>query len=118
MLSDSDLLFCDPDTGARRGPTWWKKAFVGAVAKAGLPVCDAEGHKRTPHSLRHTLNTLLLVEGVSPILVREYLGWSEDGHKLTKVQRGYTHFSVTDMTGLVQTIDRVFATLIRRSEAV
>lgn len=88
------------------------------VTNAALPACDADGHKRTPHSLRHSLNTILLADGVSPILVREYLGWSEDSHKLTKVQRGYTHFSVTDMNGLVQTIDKVFAPLVRRSEAV
>jgi hypothetical protein len=44
----------------------------------------------------------------------EYLGWSEDSHKLTKVQRGYTHFSVTDMKGLVDTIDRVFEPILKR----
>jgi len=33
---------------------------------------------------------------------------------LTKVQRGYTHFSVTDMKGLVDTIDRVFEPILKR----
>jgi len=115
MLLDDDLLFCDPSTAARRGSTWWKKGFVGAMVKSGLSACDAEGHKRTPHSLRHTLNTILLAEGVSPILVREYLGWGEDSHKLTKVQRGYTHLSSVDMQGLVDTIDRVFEPILKRS---
>jgi hypothetical protein len=55
------------------------------------------------------LNTLLLVHGVSPILIREYLGWSEDSQKLTRVQQGYTHFSVMDMAGLVATIDGIFS---------
>jgi len=81
MLSDDDLLFCNPVSGERRGTAWWRKNFLSAMEKAELSVFDSYGHKRTPHSLRHTLNTILLAEGVSPILVREYLGWSEDSHK-------------------------------------
>jgi len=114
MCSDDDLLFCNPVSGERRGTAWWRKNFLGAMHKARLSLFDSDGHKRTPHSLRHTLNTILLADGVSPILVREYLGWSEDSHKLTRVQRGYTHFSVTDMKGLVDTIDRVFEPIIKK----
>lgn len=116
MLDENDLLFCDPITGGRRGPAWWKKNFDTAMEKSELPLYDSDGHKRTPHSLRHTLNTLLLVRGVSPILIREYLGWAEDNQKLTKVQQGYTHFSVMDMAGLVATIDRIFSGIFDKKE--
>ncbi|OQB97850.1 MAG: site-specific tyrosine recombinase XerC [Spirochaetes bacterium ADurb.Bin110] len=114
MLEDDDLLFCDSETGGRYSAQWWKKNFDSAMQKSKLSFYDSDGHKRTPHSLRHTLNTILLAEDVSPILVREYLGWSEDSNKLTRVQRGYTHFSVTDMKGLVDTIDRVFKPIIKK----
>jgi integrase len=114
MLDDDDLIFCDPETGRRHSAQWWKKNFDSAMKKSKLPLYDSDGHKRTPHSLRHTLNTLLLMQGASPIIIREYLGWSEDSNKLTKVQRGYTHFSVTDMKGLVDTIDRVFEPIIKK----
>lgn len=116
VLRSTDLLFCDPATGERRGATWWIKNFRSAMKKSGLPANDADGFRRTPHSLRHTLNTQLLVEGVSPVLVREYLGWCEDGQRLTRVQRGYTHFSVMDMVGLVNTIDRIFDPIIKKEE--
>lgn len=109
MLGNDDLLFCDPGTGGRHSAQWWKKNFDHAMKTSGLSLYDLDDHKRTPHSLRHTLNTLLLVHGVSPILIREYLGWSEDSQKLTRVQQGYTHFSVMDMAGLVATIDGIFS---------
>lgn len=108
VLRSTDLLFCDPATGERRGATWWTKNFKSAMIKSGLSTTDADGFRRTPHSLRHTLNTQLLVDGVSPVLVREYLGWCEDGPRLTKVQSKYTHVMVMDMTGLVGVIDRLF----------
>lgn len=112
VLRSTDLLFCDPATGERRGATWWSKNFRSAMEKSRLPENDANGFRRTPHSLRHTLNTQLLVDGVSPVLVREYLGWCEDGPRLTKVQSKYTHVMVMDMAGLVGVIDRLFEPIV------
>ncbi len=107
-----DLLFCQEETGGRRDSTWWNKNFAGPMTRSNLPSLDADGRKRTPHSLRHSLNTILLQAGCNPLLVREYLGWSEDGPRMTGVQKGYTHFSVTDMKGVLEVIDGLFYPLV------
>jgi integrase len=116
MTAAKDLLFCEEEKekkkGARRGATWWKKNFEGPMLKSKLPALDIDGHKRTPHSLRHSLNTILLQAGCNPLLVREYLGWSEDGPRVTRVQKGYTHFNVTDMKGVLEVIDGLFLPLV------
>jgi integrase len=112
-VSPNDLLFCDEGTGKRRGPTWLKKHFYAAMKIARIPDTDSDGNKRTPHSFRHTLNTILLSKGCNPLLVRMYLGWSEGGlSKLSPVQHGYTHFSAMSMEKLVQTIDGVFTDIL------
>ena len=64
-----------------------------------------------------TFNSLLLGSGCNPLLVREYLGWSEQGDALTTVQRGYTHFQVMDMQGLMKVIDDVFEGLAEGQKA-
>ncbi len=113
-----NLLFCDENAkeSDRRGETWWSKNFRAALKKAKLPLLGADGFKRTPHSLRHSLNTILLNAGCNPLLVREYLGWSESGESLTSVQRGYTHFAVMDVKGLLDIIDDLLGDLIREEK--
>jgi integrase len=111
LTGQDDLLFCDK-AGERRGTTWWTKNFQKAMALSGLPE-EGNGGKRTPHSLRHTLNSLLLSSGVNPMLVRAYLGWSEDTRtKLSNVQASYTHFAVMDMQGLVRIVDSLFMPIV------
>jgi len=77
-----DLIF--QKNNVRLGNTWWENNFNAAVEKAGIM------KEVTPHCLRHSLHSHLLVNGVSPILIQEYLGWSR-GNDLTKTQTGYTH---------------------------
>jgi integrase len=74
-----DLILCYDD-GTRLGGTWWKKRFTPAREKAGI---DYQGRNLSPHSFRHTLNTLLRNQGVSDINLRAVFGWTSE-----KIQDG------------------------------
>jgi len=79
---------------------WFYDQFAAAVKKAKLPHI-------TPHSLRHTLNSALLLKGVSPYLIQKYLGWSNTS-SLTRVQEGYTHVKATDLQVVADGIDGLY----------
>lgn len=104
-----DLLFCEELTGNRRSECWWRKNYYKALKQGEIAVFDARGRKRQPHSLRHTLNTLLLDQGCNPLKVQFYLGWGPSSKVpvLTTVQRGYTHFAVEELRELIPVIERI-----------
>jgi integrase len=61
------LVFCT-STGTPYSQTNWRKQqYIPMLQKAGLPYIR-------PHDLRHTAATLLLLEGVQPLVVSEMLG--------------------------------------------
>lgn len=62
--------------------------------------------KMSPHILRHSLNTNLLVCGVSPMLVEEYLGWKHQA--LPVMQQNYTHVFVQALQPVCDMIDQIF----------
>jgi integrase len=107
----TDLLICEDFAGIRRGPTWWRKAFTRTLKAAGIPRKDSEGRTRTPHSLRHTLNSMLIEKGCNPIKVQFFFGWSFNipVPVLSGVQRGYTHMGVEDLRELVPVIEAIFS---------
>lgn len=67
----------------------WDKAFK--VAVNGIGISDAEIKERhlKPHSLRHTLNTLLVQRGADPASLRLSFGWADE-----VIQENYTHVDV------------------------
>jgi integrase len=96
----NDLVFCYDD-GTRLGDTWWKKAFAGAMSRAGIPT--RERHLR-PHSLRHTLNTLLEARDYNPEKIRAALGWSGEA-----IRGHYLHLSLEHLQEQAEIVDGLFA---------
>ncbi len=80
-----DLVFCY-DSGERFGETWWKKHFNKALDNLKI---DRRGRLLSPHSFRHTLNTLLRDAGKDPAKIRKVLGWRQE-----RTQDNYTHFQI------------------------
>jgi integrase len=107
-LSPEDWIFAD-DKGRAIQYRHWRGAFVGHVDALGI---DRKGRRLSPHSLRHTLNTLLLEHGANPLLVAQYLGWSQSAAQipaLTPVQGGYTHLSHDALRDILPTIEGLFS---------
>lgn len=101
ISGNSGLLFSTPR--GHIGYTWWRKRWVAALKDSKI---DHTGRVLTPHSLRHTLNTLLLNSGIDNFLVQQYLGWtSKDG--MTKTQRGYTHIPVDRLKTVSRKIEKL-----------
>jgi site-specific recombinase XerD len=84
-IAPDDLVLCYAD-GSRLGNTWWKKRFSTAMDKAAI---DRKARNLSPHSFRHTLNTILIDAGKDPAKVRSVLGWRHE-----KTQENYTHFDI------------------------
>lgn len=80
-----DFVFCYDD-GTRLGETWWRTRFNTAVEEQGL---ERVKRNLTPHSFRHTLNTLLRDRGKDSAKIREVLGWQQE-----RTQDRYTHFDI------------------------
>lgn len=100
LSGNSGLLF--QTKRGHLGYTWWRKRWVAAITKSKI---DQTGKTLTPHSLRHTLNTLLLQAGIDNFLVQQYLGWtSKDG--MTKTQRGYSHLPVDRLKTVSRKIEK------------
>jgi integrase len=88
-------------SGHRVYQKWWYTQFHAALKTAKLPHI-------TPHSLRHTLNSTLLVSNVSPFMIQKYLGWSSGSSMITKVQEGYTHITSKDLQIVADAIDKIY----------
>jgi len=87
-----DLVFCYAD-GTRLGSTWWQGRFHSAMKRAGIDCISRNLH---PHSLRHSLNTILRDAGKDSAKVRAVLGWRQE-----RTQDGYTHFNIEHFRDLV-----------------
>jgi len=61
------LVFCTTNGTAYARSNWHIQHYDRLITRAGLPYIR-------PHELRHTAATLLLLEGVQPIVVSEMLG--------------------------------------------
>ncbi|UCF97016.1 MAG: site-specific integrase [Spirochaetaceae bacterium] len=84
-VAPNDLVFCYED-GSRFGGTWWRKRFCKAMEKAKI---DRQARGLSPHSFRHSLNTLLRDRGKDDAKIREVLGWRQ-----RRTQENYTHFDI------------------------
>jgi integrase len=93
------FVFCHK-TGDRIGSQRWKLAFRRAMIKAKI---DVKTRNLTPHSFRHSLNSILRKKGYSDELTRAALGWTN-----ASTQDAYTHFKPEDMQGQARLIDGIF----------
>ena len=63
------LVFCTGNGTSYAKSNWRVQHYIPLINRAGLPYIR-------PHDLRHTAATLLLLEGVQPLVVSEMLGHS------------------------------------------
>jgi integrase len=70
------LVFCTSTGTAYAFNNWRRQQYLPLLERAGLPFIR-------PHDLRHTAATLLLLEGVQPIVVSEMLGHASVAFTLT-----------------------------------
>lgn len=59
----------------------------------------------SPHILRHSLNTALILENANNILIQEYLSWH---HQDLGTQQGYTHIYARNLLPIANLIEKMF----------
>ena len=108
--NDDGLIFQSSDGKIPRMNSGWLTMNMPKILKAaGIPRDDATG-RRSLHSFRHTLASILVEEGIAPVLVQQYCGWSSgEARLLTQVQAGYTHIGVESLKPIADVIERVFS---------
>jgi len=90
----------------------WESMLAAAMKPAredAGPIVKSDGRWLTPHSCRHTINSVLLAAGASPLAVAEYLGWSSEvGRALSSIQSRYTHLELIDIRKVADAIDTAY----------
>ena len=99
LTGPDDFLFADP-TGRHFSGGWWSNRFAEAMQKSGI---DVRARGITPHSFRHTLNSLLLAAGADPMKVRLALGWAN-----APIQENYLHLAVEQLKDVSAKVDTIF----------
>jgi len=98
-LQPDDFLFCYDD-GSRVGETWWHEHFKAALKRAEI---DPAERWLTPHSFRHTINTIVRDSGHDPAKIRAVLGWMDE-----EIQDNYTHWQTEDLRRWAEIVDRIW----------
>ena len=98
-LKPDDFLFCYDD-GKRVGETWWHKRLKTALKRAGIEPGD---RWLTPHSFRHTINTIVRNSGHDPAKIRAVLGWMDE-----KIQDNYTHWEAEHLRRWAEIVDDIW----------
>lgn len=91
------------------GRSWATDEFrkIKTRALRKYPEWKTELDSLSPHLLRHTLNTNLIVSGANPIYIDEYLGWHHQ--ELIDMQMNYLHLVAFNLKEVSDTIDRIYA---------
>ena len=91
-----------------RTRNWGYFAIVRIKARAiELFPEDKEDISRiTAHVLRHSLNSCLICNGCSEVLVASYFGWNHQN--LFPSQKGYTHIHAKNLKPISDAIDMIF----------
>lgn len=85
--------------GVPHGYKWIRDTYRAAVENARLPMTS-------PHAMRHTLNTRLIVRA-DPVFVQLWMGWSPQA--VAPVQLGYTHLNPKALSPVKRHIDSLFS---------
>jgi len=88
------------DDGSHIGETWWRKRFCAAMKKAGI---DWQARHLSPHSFRHTINTIVRNSGQDPAKIRAILGWMDEA-----VQENYTHWDLDHLKAWADIVDEIW----------
>lgn len=95
----NDFVFCN-NNGDRFGETWWRKRFSLALDRAGI---NRKIRHLTPHSFRHTINTIVRNSGHDPAKIRAVLGWMDE-----TVQDNYTHWGLGHLKAWADIVDKIW----------
>jgi integrase len=79
-MGDRVILRAD---GSEPNTRDWRTAMEGAFRRANI---DAKGRKRTPHSSRHSIASVLLSRGVPNEYIKDILGHFDE-----RTTEGYLH---------------------------
>ena len=93
--TDLDLVF-DRGDGSWFNPSTVQGAFATAVVRAKVP-------RLTPHGMRHTMATLMLVAGIHPKIVQERLGHNSIQMTLDR----YSHVTATMQQDAAATLEEM-----------
>ena len=98
-VQPDDFLF-GYDDGSRVGETWWRSRFRRALRQANI---DAGERWLTPHSFRHTINTIVRDSGHDPAKIRAVLGWMDEA-----IQDNYTHWEADHLRRWAEIVDEIW----------
>ena len=98
-VQPDDFLFCYDD-GSRVGETWWHGRFKRALQQAQLVPGD---RWLSPHSFRHTINTIVRDAGHDPAKIRAVLGWMDE-----EIQDNYTHWEAKHLRRWAEIVDEIW----------
>lgn len=65
--------------------------------------------KLSSHTLRHSLNTNLILNGENKDLIQKYLGWSREEEFSTQIL--YTHYGQRDLIPISKAIDEIYVNI-------
>ncbi len=94
-----DFLFCYDDR-SRVGETWWHGRFKKALAHTQI---EPGNRWLTPHSFRHTINTIVRDSGHDPAKIRAVLGWMDE-----EIQDNYTHWEAESLRRWAEIVDDIW----------
>ena len=93
------LRYVFHNNGEHWAPEWVNHIFKMAMSNAQFNRDRGVGKRLLDvHSLRHTLNSLLLDRGIPPQIVRQYIGHSDE-----TTQRRYTHVDIESIKQAART---------------
>jgi len=107
-----DQLVFGNKAGEKYSGGWWEHHFRMAMSRAGFmdrikekgkPATFANPRNLRPHSLRHSVATLLRAGGIDAAAIRASMGWSNE-----HTQDGYTHWAVEHFENQRRAIDELF----------
>ena len=86
-------------------PTRALYAEVRLSELQGLKAAEIDPGPRwlTPHSFRHTINTIVRDSGHDPAKIRAVLGWMDE-----EIQDNYTHWQTEDLRRWAEIVDRIW----------
>lgn len=112
-LAQEAITSIQPDEKGRYFPTYKYSSIATDIGKirAALSAVDQDNadiwRTLTPHMLRHSANTNLLVSGCNPVLVAEYLAWRHQ--ELIDMQRRYTHMVAMNLKPVADMLDELYS---------
>jgi integrase len=101
--SESDLVFCHPETGKPYDPSKMRERFYDAMRTAGMGHRIGRKGGITFHALRHTFGTQMAAKGAPLRNIQEWMG-----HADSKTTEIYRHFA-PDPTNGAQFVERAFS---------